>query len=84
MTTSKKLTSKNGITIPKHLRLEAGFMPGMAVDIETTAEGVLVRKHVPVCRFCGEVHKVQTVSGMDICADCAGNLKKELEEKHGV
>lgn len=51
MEISKRMTSKSGITIPKHLRHEIGFVPGMAVDLETVAGGVLVKKHLPTCRF---------------------------------
>ena len=38
-TKHKKLTSKDGLTIPKDIRLAAGFAGGMAVDIEKTADG---------------------------------------------
>ena len=30
MKASKKLTSKSGITIPKQLRIDTGFQPGMS------------------------------------------------------
>lgn len=84
MKASKKLTSKSGITIPKQLRAETGFRPGMAVDIETDADGVHIRPHVPTCRFCGSVEDVQRVYGIDVCGKCAAALLKELSEKHGA
>lgn len=80
MTVSKRLTSKSGLTIPKQVRGEAGFMPGMAVDIETVEDGVLIRKRVPTCRFCGGVHGVVNVRGMEMCGECAAAIRKELEK----
>lgn len=82
MQISKKLTSKSGITIPKQLREESGFFPGMAVDLKTTPDGILVRPHVPVCRFCGSPEDVKAVSGMEVCTACRSTLRKELE-RHG-
>lgn len=84
MKASKKLTSKSGITIPKQLRIDTGFQPGMAVDLETDADGIRIKPHVPICRFCGSVEGVKRVYGIDICRKCAGALQKELGEKHGV
>lgn len=84
MKASKKLTSKSGITIPKQLRADTGFRPGMAVDIETQRDGILIKPHVPTCRFCGRTENVKQVAGMDICLACAKALAKELGEQHGI
>lgn len=84
MKASKRLTSKSGITIPKQLRIDTGFTPGMAVDIETDSEGIRIKPHVPTCRICGSIENVKRVSGMDICFDCATALKKELSEKYEI
>lgn len=80
---SKKLTSKSGLTIPKTLRFDCGFAPGMAVDLEQTAEGILVKKHVPVCRFCGLAEGVQSIWKMEICPACAQKLKDEVNKIYG-
>lgn len=82
MKKSKKLTSKSGITIPKDMRADTGFFPGMAIDLETVRDGILIRKHVPVCRFCGRPDGVKRVAQMDICPACRTALRKELEQ-HG-
>lgn len=78
MKKSKKLTSKSGITIPKDIRAEAGFFAGMAVDLETVRGGVLIKSHVPVCRFCGRPEDVKEVARMNICTGCRKALRKEL------
>lgn len=80
MTRSKKLTSKSGITISKDMRAEIGFFPGMAVDLETVDGGVLVKPHVPVCKFCGCPDGVKKVAQMDICLSCRSMLRKELAQ----
>lgn len=82
MKVSKRLTSKSGITIPKQMRAELGMLPGIAVDMETTSQGVLVKKRVPTCRFCGSVENIITASGIEMCRDCAKKLVKEVEA-HG-
>lgn len=83
MKKSKKLTSKSGITIPKDLRAEIGFFPGMAVDMETVKGGILVKAHVAVCRFCGRPDGIARIANMDICPACRNALKEELEA-HGA
>ncbi len=80
---SKKLTSKCGVTIPKDIRAQVGWTPGMAVDIEEAGDhSVVIRPHVPVCRFCGAVDRVIEVSGISMCRDCAEALREELD--HGL
>lgn len=81
MTVSKRLTSKSGITIPKQVRAETGFTPGMAVDLEVTAKGVLVTPHCPTCRFCGSIEKVVSIQKIDLCHSCAAALKREVDER---
>lgn len=79
---SKKLSSKAAITIPKDIRLDAGFVGGMAVDIEKTPDGILIKPHRPTCRFCGSIESVQTIMGMEMCSECAAKLLKEVSEKY--
>lgn len=81
---SKRLTSKCGITIPKDIRAQVGWWPGMGVDIEEGGDhSVIIRPHVPVCRFCGAVDHVIEVSGISVCRDCATVLREELD-KYGL
>lgn len=79
MTVSKRLTSKSGLTIPKQLRTELGYRPGMAVDMVTTDKGVLIRPHSRVCRFCGRPEEVVHVADIDVCRACARALAAEVD-----
>lgn len=80
----KKLTSKNGITLPKDLREEVGLDAGMAVDVESRNGEIVIRKHAPICRFCGGIQRVKDIMGIEICPQCAEKLVKVVEEKYGA
>lgn len=81
---SKKLTSKNGLTIPKEIRIDVGWAPGMAVDIEATGDhSIQITPHVPICRFCGTPEHVAELSGISICRDCAEVLREEMSKVYG-
>lgn len=75
----KRLTSKSGLTIPKDIRMAAGFTGGMAVDIEETTDGILIRKHRPTCCYCGAVEAVKSIKGRDTCRRCAEEIFKEVK-----
>lgn len=75
----KKLTSKRGITIPKELAVEAGLESGTPVDIELIDGKVVIGKHVPKCRFCGDKFSaVINFKGVEVCQSCAAELGKAV------
>lgn len=77
--TSKRLTSKSGVTIPKDIRLHLGWQPGMSVDMETTDDGGLIlRPHVDRCRFCGTVENVRKYKDVCVCAACSAEMKEAV------
>ena len=77
--TSKRLTSKSGITIPKDVRLQLGWQPGISVDMETTGDGgLLIRPHVDRCRFCETAENVRKYKDMCICPSCFTEMKEAV------
>lgn len=77
--TSKRLTSKSGITIPKDIRLLLGWQPGMSVDMDTTVDGGLIlRPHVDRCRFCGSIENVRKYKDVCVCAACSAEMKEAV------
>ena len=77
--TSKRLTSKAGITIPKEMRLTLGWQPGMSVDIDTTSDGaILIKPHSPRCRFCEAYENVHKYKDITICTNCAKEMKENI------
>ena len=58
----------------------AGLTPGEAIDLtvdDNTGE-IRIRKHVPVCRFCGNRTNAVNYRGVDICAECAEAMSKAV------
>lgn len=76
---SKKLTSKAGITIPKSLRADMGWRPGMAVDLIPNEDGSLtIRPHIDLCRFCGTHEAVKKYKDICLCSECAAKMKEVI------
>lgn len=78
----KKLSKVRGVTIPKDLAANLGMFAGTAVDLVETDEGILLRKHVQTCVFCGSIESVDTVKGKEICAKCAREMREEINSKY--
>lgn len=78
----KKISGARGVTIPKDLAANIGIRAGTAVDMVETADGILLRKHVPTCVFCGSAESVNTVKGKEICANCAYEIREEINSKY--
>lgn len=74
MKKSKRISKSHAVTIPREIRQEVGFLPGMAVDIETKGKSIIIRPHTPTCRFCGAVKDVVEVYNMSICTNCAEGI----------
>lgn len=78
----KKLSKTRGVTVPKDLAANLGLFAGSAIDLVEMKEGILLRKHVPTCVFCGSVESVDTVKGKEVCAKCAGKIREEINSKY--
>lgn len=76
----KKITKSCGVTIPKDIRHEAGLLPGMAVDVVTTGNGVTIQKHVPACHICGNAEGVVSYMDFDLCTACLAVFNEEAQK----
>lgn len=76
----KKVTSKRGITIPKALAFETGIDANTPVDIDNDGGRIVITKHVPECRFCGDKLHAKKYKGIEICPKCAAALGKAVAE----
>ncbi len=76
MIKSKKLTAKCAVSIPKEMRLYKGWEEKMGVDLVVVPEGILIRPHQKVCRFCGSYENIRTVQNVDICSICGASIKE--------
>lgn len=80
MAKTKRITRSGGLVIPRDIRVETGFLPGVPVSIEAYAGELRIRKHTKSCRFCGSVDCVKTVSGIEICKRCAEKVQEVFYE----
>ncbi len=78
----KKLSMARSVTVPKDIAANAGMFAGSAVDLVETAEGILLRNHVPTCVLCGSVEAVNTIKGKEVCAKCACEMREEINSKY--
>lgn len=77
----KVVTKSGGITLPKDIRHTAGILPGTAVDIIDTGDGVVIKKHTPACHICGNTNHVVSYLSLELCADCLRDMQKKLWEQ---
>lgn len=82
LTKHKRLSKSRSVTVPKDLAANLGLFAGAAVDLVEAEDCILLRKHVPTCVYCGSVESVDTVKGKEICAKCACEIRKEINEKY--
>lgn len=76
----KKTTSKRGITIPKELAFETGIGGGVPIDIYSENGRIVIEKHVPECRFCGNKQNARKYKGIEICPKCAADMGRTVSE----
>lgn len=74
----KKTTSKRGITIPKELAFTTGIDTNTPVDIDSENGKIVICKHVPECRFCGDKMNAKPFRGIEVCPKCAEELRKAV------
>ena len=76
---NKGLTTKRGVSLNKDICAYSGLDAGNPVDVIAEDDGsVIIRKHSPKCRFCGDNMNAKSVMGIDICPSCADRLVKEV------
>ncbi|MDO5558106.1 MAG: AbrB/MazE/SpoVT family DNA-binding domain-containing protein [Oscillospiraceae bacterium] len=79
MIKSKKLTANCAVSIPKEMRLYKGWEGKMGIDLVAVPEGILIRPHQKVCRFCGSCENIRTVKNVDVCEICGAAIKEDPE-----
>lgn len=76
----KRLSKSRALTIPKDLSAQTGIFAGTAVDLLDTGDGILIKKHIPTCIYCGSCESVGVLRGKELCAKCAREIRKELDK----
>lgn len=78
----KQVTKVGSVTIPRIVRDELNIPKGCAVELETTGDGLLIRKHVPTCMICGTADHVHKLGDVELCADHLQEMLEKEEEEH--
>lgn len=75
----KTLSKSRSITIPKDMAAHLGLSAGDAVDLTAANNGdLIIRRHIPVCRFCGGAENVKPFGDIVVCGLCADKLYTEV------
>ena len=78
----KRLSKARSITVPKDMAASIGMFPSSAVDLIEQEDGILIRKHVKTCVYCGSIESVDTIMGKEVCAKCAYDMRQEIDNKY--
>ena len=86
MVRNKKISRNRSVTIHKDIAAQSGITAGAAVDLIDADDCIIIKRHIPVCFFCGK--DIAANSGLrhmskDICTDCYEELRKEYDKYYG-
>lgn len=76
---TRQINSRGALTIAKIQRSEAGFLPGVLVDIEAKPGEVIIRKHMPSCCLCGSTDGVIQLDGREFCRGCIERMGEAVK-----
>jgi transcriptional pleiotropic regulator of transition state genes len=67
------------VVLPIELRRIFGIAEDDGLEIYTENDQIILRKHKPVCVFCGNVDKMTSFKGKNICEDCFMAMSKKID-----
>lgn len=72
----RKIDDLGRIVIPMELRKTLNISEKDSLAIFVDGERVILKKHEPVCVFCGEASNVIDFKGKKVCKQCFDELNK--------
>ncbi len=63
------------LVIPKELRRGIGVNDGDDVEIFGGENCIIIKKHSPVCLFCGSAEDLVTFKEVRMCRDCLEEMR---------
>jgi len=72
----RKIDYLGRLNLPTGLRRELKINIGDPLEIFIDGALVLLKKHEPVCIFCGEKKDVEVHKNKNVCKKCMGELRK--------
>lgn len=76
-----KIDALGRVVIPIRIRRLFDIKSGDSLEILTDSDGIMLRKYIQSCVFCGNEEELTEKNGKCICADCIGYFKGTAEEK---
>lgn len=76
-----KIDSLGRVVIPKRIRIRLDIKPGEALEVYTDDEGIMLRKYIQKCIFCGNEEKLSKKDGKCICAECVSYFTGVLDKE---
>ncbi len=67
----KKVSKVGGVTIPAQLRHSLNIPKGAAVEVTTSDNEIIIKKHIPTCLCCGTADNVKVINEVELCEKCA-------------
>lgn len=71
----RKVDELGRIVLPIEVRRMMDISEKDPIEIFVDGESILLRKHYPVCVFCGKTSLVQLHKEKNICSRCISELK---------
>ena len=70
----RKIDELGRIVVPIEIRRSFDISSQDSVEIHTTDEGILIKKHIDKCVFCGNDDSLITFKDKLICSGCANGI----------
>lgn len=71
----RKIDDLGRIVLPKELRKKFDMQEKDALSITPVADGILLKKYIPSCTFCGASENLKYLDEKAICSGCMDKLK---------
>lgn len=70
----RKIDELGRIVVPIEIRRAFDINSQDSVEIHTTDEGILLKKHTDCCIFCGSNTNIVVFKDKKVCSDCASGV----------
>ena len=72
----RKVDELGRIVLPIEIRRIMGIAERDALVISMNENEIVLRKHEPICLFCGSNRNLKEFRGKTVCAECIRDLNK--------
>jgi len=73
----REIDEMGRIVLPVEMRRNLDIAEKGPMEIHSNGTEIVLRKHEPLCVFCGEAQIAKTLNGKNVCAGCITDLRKK-------